>query len=114
MFAEPGWEEMTGRWFTGGYEELGMDVSLKKFGASPVVVAAAPRALHVGTQGQDVTIFGANLPRSLGASAVDFGPGVTVTSVVRTSPDSVTVRVNAVARGASCQCAREMGCACLT
>jgi quinohemoprotein amine dehydrogenase len=94
MFAEPGWEEMSGRWFTGGYEELGMDVSLKKFGANPVVVAAAPRALRVGTQGQEVTIFGANLPHSLPASAVDFGPGVAVTGVVRASPDSVTVRVN--------------------
>ncbi len=36
MFVEPGWEEMSGRWFTGGYEEIGMDVSLKKLGANPV------------------------------------------------------------------------------
>jgi quinohemoprotein amine dehydrogenase len=94
MFVEPGWEEMSGRWFTGGYEEIGMDVSLKKFSASPVVVAMAPRALRVGTRAQEITIFGANLPRALDASAVDFGPGVTVTNVVRASPDSVTVRVN--------------------
>ncbi|MDB4875623.1 MAG: peaA [Gemmatimonadetes bacterium] len=94
MFVEPGWEEMSGRWFTGGYEELGMDVSLKKFGASPVVVAMAPRALHVGSRAQDVTLFGANLPRTIAPSTVDFGPGVTVTSIVRSSPDSVTVRVN--------------------
>ena len=30
MFVEPGWEEMSGRWFTGGYEEIGMDVSLEE------------------------------------------------------------------------------------
>ena len=41
-----------------------------------------------------VTVFGANLPRTLAASGVDFGPGVTVESVVRASPDSITLRVN--------------------
>jgi quinohemoprotein amine dehydrogenase len=94
MSVEPGWEEMSGRWFTGGYEEIGMDVSLKKYAASPVVVASAPRALHIGTKAQEVTLFGANLPRALAATAIDFGPGVTVTGIVRSSPDSVTVRVN--------------------
>ena len=53
MFVEPGWEEMSGRWFTGGYEEIGMDVSLKKLGANPVIAGVAPRALRVGTRGQD-------------------------------------------------------------
>ena len=94
MFVEPGWEEMSGRWFTGGYEEIGMDVSLKKVGASPVVAGVAPRAVRVGTRGQDVTIFGANLPRTPAASTVDFGPGMTVERVVRATPDSITVRVN--------------------
>jgi quinohemoprotein amine dehydrogenase len=94
MFVEPGWEEMSGRWFTGGYEEIGMDVSLKKLGANPVIGGVAPRALHVGTRGQDITIFGANLSRTLAATGVDFGPGVTVERVVRATPDSVTLRVN--------------------
>ena len=35
MFVEPGWEQMSGRWFTGGYDEIGMDVSLTKLGAIP-------------------------------------------------------------------------------
>lgn len=94
MLVEPGWEEMSGRWFTGGYEEIGMDVSLKKVAASPIVVGVAPRAMRVGTRNQDVTIFGANLPRNLAPTTIDFGPGVTVASVVRATADSVTVRVN--------------------
>ena len=94
MFVEPGWEEMSGRWFTGGYEEIGMDVSLKKVSANPVLAGVAPQALRVGTRGQTVTVFGANLPRTLTASGVDFGPGVTIESVVRASPDSITLRVN--------------------
>ncbi len=93
MFVEPGWEEMSGRWFTGGYEEIGMDVSLRKLGSNAVIVGVAPRAWHVGTRGQDVTIFGANLPRAIAASAIDFGPGVSVDRVVRATPDSVTLRI---------------------
>jgi quinohemoprotein amine dehydrogenase len=94
MFVEPGWEEMSGRWFTGGYEEIGMDVSLKKLSANTVIAGVAPRVLKVGARDQDITIFGANLPKTLEARAVDFGPGVTVERVVRATADSVTVRVN--------------------
>jgi quinohemoprotein amine dehydrogenase len=93
MFVEPGWDEMSGRWFQGGYDEIGMDVTARRVSAGTVIAGVAPRALHVGTRGQDVTIFGANLP-SATPSAVDFGPGVTVESVVRASPDSITVRVH--------------------
>ncbi len=94
MFVEPGWEEMSGRWFTGGYDELGMDVSLKKLGANPVLLGVAPRAVRVGTRGQDLTIFGANLPKSVVPTSIDFGPGVSIERVVRATPDSITVRVN--------------------
>jgi quinohemoprotein amine dehydrogenase len=94
MFVEPGWEQMSGRWFTGGYEETGMDVSLTKLGTNPVVTGIAPRAVHVGARAQDITIFGANLPRTVAGNAVDFGPGVMVERVVHATPDSVVVRVN--------------------
>jgi quinohemoprotein amine dehydrogenase len=93
MFVEPGWEEMSGRWFAGGYDETGMDVMLRKLGTNPVVTGVAPRALRAGTRGVDVTIFGANLSRPA-AGAIDFGPGVTVANVVRATPDSITVRVD--------------------
>lgn len=94
MFVEPGWEEMSGRWFQGGYDEIGMDVTAHRVNGSPMIAGVAPRAWHVGTRAQDVTIFGANLPRNVAANAIDFGPGVTVANVVRSSPDSVTVRVD--------------------
>lgn len=94
MFVEPGWNEMSGRWFTGGYDEIGMDVTLRRATGGPVIAGVAPRALRVGTRGEAVTIFGANLPRSIAANTVDFGPGVSVESVVSATPDSVTVRVD--------------------
>jgi quinohemoprotein amine dehydrogenase len=94
MFVEPGWEEMSGRWFTGAYDEIGMDVSLRKIGPGPIVIGTSPHAIRTGTTGQDVTIFGANFPRAMTPAAIDFGPGVTVAQIVRATPDSVTVRVN--------------------
>jgi len=94
MLVEPGWESMSGRWFTGGYEEIGLDISLTKLGANPLVVGVAPQALHVGIRGQEVTIFGANLPKTVAPNTVDFGPGVTIQRVVRSTPDSITVQIN--------------------
>jgi quinohemoprotein amine dehydrogenase len=94
MSVEPGWDRMSGRWFSGGYDEIGMDVSLDKLGANPVIVGVAPHAIRTGTRSADVTIFGANLPRTIAANAVDFGPGVSVERVIHSTADSVTVRVN--------------------
>jgi quinohemoprotein amine dehydrogenase len=93
MFVEPGWLEMSGRWFKGGYDEFGMDVTLSRLGASPVIAGLAPRALQTATRDQEITIIGANFPRDLQPSAVAFGPGVRVQQILRAEPDSITVRV---------------------
>jgi quinohemoprotein amine dehydrogenase len=92
MHVEPGWQELSGRWFRGAYDEHGMDVTLTRLGANPVVAGVAPRALRSGAE-HDVTITGANLPRDAQPAAVDFGPGVRVVRVVRSAPEELTVRV---------------------
>jgi quinohemoprotein amine dehydrogenase len=93
MFVEPGWQEMTGRWFRGAYDEFGMDVSLTRLGTSPVLAGVSQRGLRTAVRDQETTIFGANLPRDAQPSAIDFGPGVRVDRVVRATADSITVRV---------------------
>jgi quinohemoprotein amine dehydrogenase len=92
MFLEPGWQEMSGRWYTGAYDELGMDVKLTRVTGAPLVAAALPRGLRTGAT-TDVTLVGANLPASPAPSAIDFGPGVHVERVLRSGADSLTVRV---------------------
>jgi quinohemoprotein amine dehydrogenase len=93
MFIEPGWQEVSGRWFKGGYDEFGLDVSLKRLAPGPVIASVYPRALRAGSRSQQVTVLGANLPRDVASSALDFGPGVSVEQVVRADGDSIVARV---------------------
>ncbi len=93
MFVEPGWQEISGRWFKGGYDELGMDVSLTRVGANATIVGVVPHALRSGAPEQELTIYGANLPRDVTPAALDFGPGVRAMTVARATTDEVVVRV---------------------
>jgi quinohemoprotein amine dehydrogenase len=79
MLLESDGRRMTGRWFTGAYDERGLDVTLTRIGTEPVVVGVTPRALRAGAHAS-VRIYGANLG-SVGA--VDFGRGVRVSQLAR-------------------------------
>lgn len=94
MSVEPGWQEMSGRWFRGGYDEFGIDISAQRISGGTVVAGVVPKALKRGARDVELTVFGANLPRSVSTGAIDFGPGITATRVVRSSPDEIVVRVN--------------------
>jgi quinohemoprotein amine dehydrogenase len=94
LFVERDWEEISGRWFAGDYDEFGLDVRYKRVGSDPVVVGMEPRVLKIGASDQAVTIFGANLPATLSADAVDLGPGITVRQIVSASEGSTTVLVD--------------------
>jgi len=92
MFLDRNQRELTGRWFMGGYNETGMDVSMTRLGSDPVVLGVDHRALQAGGAHQ-VTIYGANFPAGLTASAVDFGRGVTVRRLLSSSPGAIQVEV---------------------
>jgi quinohemoprotein amine dehydrogenase len=100
MFVERDWQRIGGRWFTGGYDETGLDVTLHRIGGAPVVLGVNPPALRAGTAGQPVRIHGANLPADLKPADVDLGQGVRVTRVASASPDSASLEVE-VAKGAA-------------
>jgi quinohemoprotein amine dehydrogenase len=93
IFIEPGWQEMSGRWFRGDYDEFGIDVTLRRMTAAPVALGTSPKALRTNAAGQAITIFGANLPTTPAALAVSLGPGVRVERVVRATADSVSLVV---------------------
>jgi quinohemoprotein amine dehydrogenase len=94
MFVERGWNEMWGRWFTGAYDETGIDVRLVRLNGAPFVTGTSVAALKTGTTGQAVKIFGAGLPSSLRPEDIGLGSGVKVSRVVSARPDQVSVELD--------------------
>ncbi len=94
MFVDRNQRELSGRWFSGDYDELGMDVKLQRIGNDPIVLGVERAALRTGATGVEVSIFGANFPDRLTAADIDFGPGVKVASLGQVQSGRVTVRVD--------------------
>lgn len=92
MFVERDWKQIWGRWFTGAYDEIGMDVQLERVSASPVVLGVEPSALKISSEHSDVRIYGLNLPR-LSPGDIDLGPGIKVSRVNRSGPGVVVIQV---------------------
>ena len=86
-------QELTGRWFTGAYDERGIDVTLRRVGADPIVTGIAPRAIPVESGDVTLELFGSNLPTPLDAARIDLGAGLTVSSVSDASPTHATFNV---------------------
>ncbi|MDH3732070.1 MAG: quinohemoprotein amine dehydrogenase subunit alpha [Gemmatimonadota bacterium] len=78
MAVERGWNEMTGRWFTGAYDEHGPDVTLTRAMGATLISGVYPAVLERGSSMSPVTVYGSNLPAL--ASDYDFGPLVMVVS----------------------------------
>lgn len=93
MFVDRDWRTASGRWFTGAYDEIGIDITLHRIGTDPFVLGAE-RMLKSSLLGQEVLIYGANLPASASPADFNFGPGVAVTRIVRAGPDRITLQVD--------------------
>ena len=97
MLVERDWKEMSGRWFTGAYDEIGIDVKLVRLGSDPVVLGSDVTALKTASTARPVKIFGANLPASLKPGDITLGKGVTISKVLSVTPDLATVEVDVAA-----------------
>ena len=93
MMVERGWNEISGRWFTGAYDEFGPDVQLVRANG-PVALGIHPGAIRSGTSGA-VSIHGVNLPAGLDPGDVDFGPGLEVVRIVESEPHMLSAEVKA-------------------
>jgi quinohemoprotein amine dehydrogenase len=79
MAVERSQTEMSGRWFTGAYDETGIDVTLTRV-AGPVLSGVYPNALQRGAT-VNATLYGGDLPQAVSTDALDFGQGVTIRGV---------------------------------
>lgn len=93
MFLDRNQREMTGRWFTGAYEEAGIDVTMTRIGADPVVLGLNRKSIETARE-NEANIYGANFPSGVQAAAIDFGRGVTVLKVFDSSPNMIHVELN--------------------
>jgi quinohemoprotein amine dehydrogenase len=94
MMIDRDWRHMEGRWFTGGYDEIGVDIKLDRVGTETRILGTDRTALKKGASAQELKIYGVNLPATLRAADIDLGPGLTVARVVNVAPDLATVAVD--------------------
>lgn len=92
MWLERDRSQLSGRWFTGAYDETGIDVTLRRIGSSPLLLGVAPHALRAGAAAT-LRLYGANLPASLSPRDLDFGAGVRVSGVSAVTADSAVVEI---------------------
>ena len=95
MFIDPDWRHAEGRWFTGAYDEFGIDVHLMRVGSDPVITGISPAMLHAGSSGQELHLFGAHLPGQLAPADVNLGPGLTVDRIVSVKPEEIVLAASA-------------------
>jgi quinohemoprotein amine dehydrogenase len=92
---------MEGRWFWGGYDEFGIDITLQRAGNDAVVFGVDRMALKAGITGARLQIYGDNFPAGLKAEDIDFGSGVSVKRLVGQTPKALTVDVDVDAHAIS-------------
>jgi quinohemoprotein amine dehydrogenase len=103
MMVDRDWRTMEGRWFSGGYDETGIDVTLERVGTETRVLGTDRTALKQGASAQELKIYGANFGSTLRPADIDLGPGVTVARVVSSTPDVATIVVDVAAAAAAGQ-----------
>jgi quinohemoprotein amine dehydrogenase len=86
--------QMEGRWFWGGYDEFGIDVTLRRAGNDPVAFGLDRTALRSGSRAVQVRIYGDNLPVGIQPADIDLGSGVTVKRVVSATPKLITAEID--------------------
>lgn len=99
MFVDRDWRTLTGRWFTGAYEEIGIDVTLTRVTADVVLSGVWPRMIKRGAAAQELKVFGANLPAKLTPADLNLGADIKIARVVSVTPTLATLQIE-VASGA--------------
>lgn len=96
-FIERNGQEIKGRWFTGAHDETGIDITLRRVANDPTVMGTDVSSLKTSSSRQRMRIYGANLPDKLAPADIDFGQGVTISRVVTSAADVLTVEVDVAA-----------------
>lgn len=91
MAASADQSQITGRWFWGGYQEFGFDVTARRESNDPTVLSTDVSSMRAGSKGVAVRIFGDKFPKTLTPADVDLGSGVHVSRAVTAKPTEIDV-----------------------
>jgi quinohemoprotein amine dehydrogenase len=97
IFISPDQSQAEGRWFWGSYQEMGIDVKLRRASADPTLAGVDRPALKTGSRAQRIRLMGDNLPGDVTAADLDFGAGVKVGRMVSHTSGEVVVEVDVAA-----------------
>jgi len=97
LFIERDWKNMWGRWYTGSYDETGIDAKLVRLTTEPIVYGTNVTALKTPSTATAIKIYGANLSTTVKAEDIGLGQGVKVARVVSARPDELAVEVDVAA-----------------
>ncbi len=86
--------QIEGRWFWGGYDEFGIDVTLRRAGNDPVVFGVDRQAIKAGSAGERFEIYGDNFPSGLSPADIDLGSGVAVKRIASQTGNRLTIEVD--------------------
>ena len=101
MWISPDQSYAEGRWFWGEYQEFGVDVKLIRVGAEPLVTLVSRSNLKTGSTAQRIKLLGENFPADAVAADLDFGPGVTVKTLVSKSKTELVADVDVAEKAVS-------------
>lgn len=94
MAVSPDQSLIQGRWFWGGYQEFGLNVTAHRASSDLTILGTDVSSIQAGSKEVAVKIVGENFPASLKASDIDMGTGVHVTALVSSKPREISVLVD--------------------
>jgi quinohemoprotein amine dehydrogenase len=94
LWFNPDQSKAEGRWFWGEYQEFGVDVTLQRISAEPLISVIDKSALKVGSTGVKVRIIGENFPAQVAADDLDFGSGIKVTKILSHKSTEIVAEVD--------------------
>ena len=86
MFVDRDWRHASGRWFTGAYDEFGMDVQLQRVGGDPVLTRRRSDDAQSRRQRPAIVAVRRESPGARRCCGFNFGPGITVDRIVCGGP----------------------------
>ncbi len=94
LLIAPDQSKAEGRWFWGHYQEFEFNVTLRRASSDPTLIGIDRSALKTGSIATRVRLAGDNFPGQVAPADLDFGPGVTVSSIVSHSASEIVAQVD--------------------